>query len=274
MNLRLTITALLFLGLSDIVAQPSTEERQEIVDEGKKLYRLEMASWYGTDVFQMKFADKVKSAGGYCSYETEQSTVCVFFTRAEPKRVLASIAFDSTFSTESAVVDPTERALSKQEASVIAMRQVALKEINADTLFKTYPDTQLNLIPVIDEKGRRVYVVTGPTKNGVIIFGNDYLLAFDESNNLQSKSKIHQNIIPIDFGNGSDKKVIGSSHAHLPETGDMITPTDICTLMLYQRFTQWKTHIVTSWKYLSLWDCEHNTLTLIPQKDLNKSVKD
>jgi hypothetical protein len=35
-------------------------------------------------------------------------------------------------------------------------------------------------------------------------------------------------------------------HSHLPETGDFITPTDICTLMPYEKFANWKTHNVVS----------------------------
>src|SRR5689334_9378884 len=38
-----------------------------IVDEGKQLYRSEMASWYGTDVFLEQFKERDK-IGGYFSY--------------------------------------------------------------------------------------------------------------------------------------------------------------------------------------------------------------
>lgn len=44
-------------------------------------------------------------------------------------------------------------------------------------------------------------------------------------------------------------------HSHLPETGDYITATDICTLMLYEKAAKWKSHNVVSEKFLNIWDC-------------------
>ncbi len=272
MKLRSTI-AILLLMVTNLMGQ-GTQAEKEVVAEGKKLYRLEMTSWNGTDLLRSKLSEKMGNVGGYCSYETEKNTVCIFFTKAEPRKVIASFAFDSTYNSETAVIDVRERSLNDLESDIVAIRQLALKEINTDPFFKKYPDTNLNLIPVIDDKGKRLYVLTGPRKNGVVIFGNDYLLTFDKNNNLKSKESIHQNIIPVTFEPGGERKVIGSSHTHLPETSELITPTDICTLMLYQKFTHWKTHLVTSWKYLSQWDCENNTLTVIPQKDLKKSAND
>jgi hypothetical protein len=63
-------------------------------------------------------------------------------------------------------------------------------------------------------------------------------------------------------------------HNHLPETGEYITATDICTLMLYSKFAKWKTHNVVSKKYLNMWNCETNTLTVIPMDTVEKINKD
>ncbi len=38
--------------------------------EGKTLYKSEMASWYGTDVFLEKCKSRVSLSGGYLSYDT------------------------------------------------------------------------------------------------------------------------------------------------------------------------------------------------------------
>lgn len=270
------IKSLMFLSFFLVMSYltlAQTVEEIAIVEEGKKLYRLEMASWNGTDLFRMKYANKLDQVGGYVSYETGDTVRCIFFTAGKPSKVILSISFDSTYNIEAAQVDASSRELSPYESEIVDMRQTSLAEINSDTLFKKYSNTNLNLIPVVDEKGRRVYVLTGPEQNGVVIFGNDYLLTFDDHNNVLTKKKIHQNLIAVQWGS-SKKKVIGSSHTHLPETADLITPTDICTLMLYQKFTGWETHMVVSWKYISTWHCHSNALTVIPQKELNKSVKD
>lgn len=59
-------------------------------------------------------------------------------------------------------------------------------------------------------------------------------------------------------------------HNHQAETGDFITATDICTLMLYEKFTNWKNHIVLSKNYASIWNCKTNELQIISAEAFNK----
>ncbi len=59
-----------------------------------------------------------------------------------------------------------------------------------------------------------------------------------------------------------------------PETGELITATDICTLMLYEKFANWTTHNVVSKKYLSIWDCQTDELVILPMKTVKKINKD
>lgn len=46
------------------------------------------------------------------------------------------------------------------------------------------------------------------------------------------------------------------------------------SLMLYEKFTGWKTHQVISRKYLNIWNCETNQLTVIPMGTIDKINKD
>jgi hypothetical protein len=64
----------------------------------------------------------------------------------------------------------------------------ALAEINSDKMFKTYENSNLNLIPLINGAERKVYVLTGPTQNGVVLIGNDYLLTFDSEGKIVTKN--------------------------------------------------------------------------------------
>ena len=143
-------------------------------------------------------------------------------------------------------------------------------------MFKKYKNTNLNFIPLINGKERKVYILTGPQKSGYVIFGNDYLLNFDKHNKLKEKKQLHKNLIPIYYGEKEEEggKKEDAIHNHLPETGDYITATDICTLMLYEKFTKWKTHNVVSEKYLNIWDCEKDVLTVIPMETINKIGKE
>jgi hypothetical protein len=44
--------------------------------------------------------------------------------------------------------------------------------------------------------------------------------------------------------------------------------------MLYEKFAKWKTHNVVSEKYLNIWNCETNQLTVITMKVVDKINKD
>jgi hypothetical protein len=274
MNKALTFI-LALLRLSGFGQNNPTEEAQPIVAEGKMLYKSEMASWYGTDLFLEAYKNK-ENISGYFSYTDNSVAKCVFFSRAEKPKVIGTISFDSTYNTKTAIVSLTERDFSGTENDLYEIRKLALAEINTDTLFKTYKNTNLNLIPLINGEEKKVFVLTGPQQSGVVIFGNDYLLTFDKDNKLLIKKALHKNIIPVYYGGKeeADKQTIGAMHSHLPETGDFITATDICTLMLYEKFANWKTHNVVSKNYLNIWNCETDRLTVIPMNTMDKINKD
>ncbi len=246
-----------------------------IVDEGKRLYRSEMASWYGTDLFLEKFTDREK-IGGYFSYTENEISKCVFFSKSDTPKVIGTISFERTYNLKTVKTDLQERELTKNENDIFEIRQIALAIVQKDTLFKTYKNTNLNFIPLISNGEKKVYILTGPTQNGVVIFGNDYLLTFDNENKLITKKQLHKNIIPINYGGKEEEgiDVEGAIHSHLPETGDFMTATDICTLMLYEKFAKWKQHTVVSKNYISIWNCETNELFAITTEVMEKINKD
>src|SRR5437868_3825538 len=185
---KLTTILLTLLSLHVFGQDSPTEQAQPIVAEGKRLYRSEMASWYGTDLFLESYKDQAK-IGGYFSYSDNEITKCIFFSKSDTPRVIGTISFDSTYNTKAAKTDLAEREFIRYESDMHAIRKLALQTISSDTLFKIYPNTSLNLIPVIDGDEKKVYVLTGPKQKGVVIFGNDYLISFDKDNNLTSKKQ-------------------------------------------------------------------------------------
>jgi len=252
-----------------------TEQAQPIVEEGKLLYRSEMASWYGTDLFLAKYSQR-ENIGGYFSYTHDDVSKCIFFSKSATPKVIGTIVFDKTYDTATAEIILTERAFSPVENELYIIRKKALEEINADrSLFKTFENTNLNLIPLINGNQKKVYVLTGPQQSGVVIFGNDYLLTFDENNALLLKKQLHKNIIPMYYGEQQKEgqTIEGGFHNHSQETGDFITATDICTLMLYAKFAKWKSYNVVSQNYVSLWNCETNELLVMTNKALERIEK-
>lgn len=267
----LTLLTISVLGQKNL-----SKEAQQIVAEGKLLYKSEMASWYGTDLFLENYKTR-ENIGGYFSYIDNEIAKCIFFSKADNPKVIGTISFDSSYNLKTAKIDLTERDFNKIETDLYQIRKIVLNEINtnSDGLFKFYKNTNLNIIPLINGQEKKAYILTGPQKSGVVIFGNDYLLTLDKNNKLVTKKQLHKNIIPIDYGNIEDGKEVESAmHSHLPETGDLITATDICTLMLYEKFAKWKTHNVVSEKYLNIWNCETNELTVIPTKAIEKISND
>lgn len=268
---KIIFIILTVLNISAFGQDNPTEQARPIVAEGKRLYKSEMASWNGTDLFFTKYTDRT-NIGGYFSYTINDTSKCIFFSKTDNPKVIGTISFDSTYNTKKAITDLTERDFTLFEKDLYTIRKLALTEINSDTLFKLYKNTNLNLIPLKNDNEKKVYVLTGSEQSGVVIFGNDYLLTFDQDNKLTSKKQLHRNIIPISYGEKETdgKKIEGSVHVHLPETGDFITATDICTLMLYEKFAKWKQHNVVSKNYLNIWNCLTNELTVVPLGQLDK----
>lgn len=266
------IIILSFLFTTTAFAQ--SKEEKEILKEGDKLYRSEMASWYGTDIFLEKFGDRKENAGGYFSYTENNRSICVFFSNNETPKILATFTFDSTYNVNTAIIDGQERALTQQETDLLTIRQIALTQLSTDTLFKRYQNMNPNLVPLSDEKGKRVYILTGPQKQGIVVFGNDYLLTFNDANKLKEKKQLHKNIIAIEYGKKDGKTVIATMHSHLPETGDLITATDICTLKLYGKYAQWGQHYVISQENVSIWDCHKQALLVMTRKAWDRISKD
>jgi hypothetical protein len=235
-----------------------------ISDEGRALYKSEFASWYGTDIFTDKCKRRRAIAGGYISYDNGKGLVNIFFTKEPDPKVLSTITFGYDFNSDNYKLDTTDREFTSSEKQLYIIRQAAIDRIYKDTLFKRYNHTSLNPVPLINNNVKRVYLLTGPDVNGVVVFGNDYLIDFDSDNNITSVKKLHKGIIAINASKSdSSKTELAAIHSHLPEYSPYITATDIVTLMLYEKFTNWKQHIVISKDYVSVWDCERNQLVIL-----------
>ena len=233
-----------------------------------------MSSWHGTDLFLEKYTNR-ENIGGYFSYSENNENINVFFSKSETPKIIGTIKFNDKFDLDKANINLTERNLTETENEILVLRQKALKIIQNDTIFKTYNNTNLNLIPLVEKKENKVYVLTGPSVNGVVIFGNDYLLTFDKKNNLKTIKQLHKNIIPIEFKKDDNTEM--TAHTHLPETGDFITATDICTLMLYGKSAGWKQHNVVSQKYMNIWNINTDNLfvmTMDAVKKINEDQKE
>lgn len=268
MHIRLfTLLFSLFWIADSAVCQ--TTEIDSIVREGRLLYKTELASWYGSDLFVEKYPELRGRAGGYFSYPESENTICIFYSNERKPVVLVSISFDSTFNKSTAVINSTQRNMTGNETDLYNMRVKAMAIASKDTFFKSYTNSKLNLIPLNNGNHKRVYFLTGPSQSGVVIFGNDYLIRFDDAYNATEIKNLHASILPFYY----KEEDVGSLHTHSAQTGDNITATDICTLLLYERFTPWKQHIVLSENLATIWDIATEKITIMSRKEWDELSK-
>jgi hypothetical protein len=269
MNKLIPFIVLLFC-VPTIHCQPNGDK---ILKEGQLLFRSEKASWYGTDEFLSRFPNLKDSIGGYLSYEgDDHHEYNIFISRENPFRILARLEFDSLPKEKPIYIDMANKSASQKEKDLIIIRQDALDKIrsNSDHFFSFYKNTSFNLIPVISQSERKVYIITGPQNSGVVIIGNDYLLKYDSKNNFISKEKVHNSMIQLPAKNDTIN-VTATMHSHV--ISDVIDPTDICSLLLYKDFVDWKQHYVISKKYVSIFELDKQKLTILTRKAWDKISK-
>lgn len=242
-----------------------------IETEGKRLYRSEWASWYGTDIFREKCADKRPLSAGYISYETAEGMYNIFYSKGEQPKVLCTIFFGNDFNQQKYTLDTVPRLFTAVEKEYFDIRIAAIKRMETDTIFKFYQNTSLNPVPIIHEGNKKVYVLTGTSQSGVVLFGNDYLLRFNNQNEVASVKKLHNTLLVMKTGNAQDSsRTTSSFHSHVAGNDPFMTATDICTMMLYQHYTAWVTMAVISKDYMSSWDCEKRRLVILTMEAWDK----
>jgi len=127
----------------------------------------------------------------------------------------------------------------------------------------------LNFIPLINDKEKSVFVLTGPKVSGVVLLGNDYKINYDKKNEFKEKEKIHNSILQFLYNSGDKKKpTVSTIHSHL--LTEYISSTDICTLFLYKNYVEWNQHIVISEKEVSIFDLEKEILFTMKRKAWEK----
>ena len=259
--IKLLTISMLLISFNVFGQTPITPEIQETINEGKLLFMLDKALWYGTEMLTDSF-QLIDKTSAYILYSQNDQTKAVFVSKDIKPKVIASFTLDSLLNPKTMTIDFKDRKLSLIETNLLLMQQIAMVEIAHDTLFKPYPNSNFDLLPIITNEYKKVIVITSPTKEGRVIFGNDYEIIFDKNNNIKSKKAIHSGAFPIRYGSieVNGKKIEGSMHRHDENTDPMLTSTDICTLLTYAAYAKWKEYFVISKTFLSTWDCIKNEL--------------
>jgi hypothetical protein len=261
---------ILILLISNMTVFSQKKESKDILDKGKLLYRLEKGSWYGTDLFLADYPNKRDSIGGYLSYEKDSKIYSIFFSRYDSNKVLARYKFDSIPKQKALDVELNTEATTI-ENSLIAIRQDAKNRAyeNKNDFFSFYKKTSLNFIPLITNKEKQVYVITGPQISGVVLLGNDYLLTYNKNNEFKKKEKLHNTLIQFPYkSENKNNSAVSTIHTHI--LTKYITETDICTLLLYKNYVEWNQHFVIGEKDVSIFDLKKEVLIIMKKKAWEK----
>lgn len=268
--MRLIIILLLALSFNAY----SIVKSSSILEEGKLLYRLEKASWFATDFFLEHIKDKRDSIGGYLSYiNNDNKVISIFYSRYDSSRILARLTFDSIPKKQPIYMDLENSKPTNNEFDLITIRQDAIRRINSnkDTFFRFYKNTSLNPIPLIYKNSKRVFILTGPQNSGYVLIGNDYLLTYNSNNEFKGKERLHNSLVSIPY-KMQEKSAIMTMHSHI--LSDYITSTDICTLLLYRDYVDWKSHIVMTSNYVSILNLETESLVIMKKDDYERMKKE
>jgi hypothetical protein len=265
-------TIIILLLMSSSLVYSQNKETEKILNEGNLLFRLEKGSWYGTDNMLARFTSKKDSVGGYLSYETDEKKInTIFFSRFDSDKILIRYEFDSLPKPEPIKIDTLNHKATDLEKSLISIRQEAKDRAysNEDKFFSFYENTSLNFIPVISDKERNVFVLTGPQVSGIVILGNDYKLEYNKKNEFIKKEKIHNTILQFPYtSEDKENPTVSTIHSHIMT--DYISSTDICTLLLYKNYVEWNQHIVMSKDEVSIFDLKKESLFTMKRKAWEK----
>lgn len=259
---------LLLLFFCSTLGIAQNNETDKALAEGKKLYRLEKASWYSVDDFLERFKSKQDSLAGYLSYFNDQGNVITIFYGRDTSQILVRYEYENLPTRKPILIDTRNRTPEAVEAVLIELRQDAKKRFaaNPNGFYKTYDDTALSFIPIFHDDDKKVYIMTASKKKGVIMMGNDYLLHYNNNNKFVKEEKFHHSLIQLP-AQSKNRKAKLESTTHTNVMNDYIDATDICTLLLYKDFVEWKKHIVLSEKQVSVFMLDTELIYTMSRKE-------
>jgi len=250
---------MMIYSMASLAAQEMPSGFDAVMRTGVTLARLELASAMSSDFFRSSLDPRKDSVGGHVAFVSGERITSVYYANSDPSLIYHTYSFDKNVDFGSMRVDTHQRAASPREQELIALRRASLKAIVSDStnFFAAYKFTVLHHIPLIDSTSRVVYIRTVSTREQFAIFGNDYRLTFDSTNNLVKREKLHQNLMPVESSPksaGSRPDTVVTHHSHSILSSELPTETDVCTLMVTAGHVPWQQHAILT----PTWNCVWN----------------
>ena len=251
-------------GLSFAQSDPIAGMKQRALNLADKMYRSELASWNSSDIVQNDLKDKIPNLGGYLSYNKGDETIAIYYDDSEEKKVIFEVTYANIKNFKNLFEsNNVERAPTAFELRLIKAREYCQELVYNDKeeYFKHYSQTAYNFVTLFHDNSIVVYALTGPQISGYVALGNDYKFVFDKDDNFISKHRMHSG---VKFLETDDKEeATATIHNHNPAYSEIITETDLCTLMLYGPYCKWRKHFVVTNTYVSIWDMDTEELIVM-----------
>lgn len=271
MRILLLITAFLVTSSSFSQQRKIKRLRTETMAIAMELYKSELASWHSTDVL----ADELKTTsnlGGYLSYTENDETIAIYYDQSADKNILYELRYPQILELKDVyTLDTIPRKPTDLEKRLLITRHKAreLVQDNEDQFFSFYENVGWNFVPLMIGKKVTVYSIAGPQESGKVLIGNDYKFEFNKKDEFVSKSKIHNTLLTFSYV-GEDKVIEQVLHSHIIDEYPVMSATDICTLMLYEPYVEWKQHVVISDSYVSIFMMKQKQLVIMTRKVWDK----
>ena len=238
-------------------------ELKPVLEEGKKIFQVEMAGRIAEKWFKPKYNGQDKLSG-WVAYPDGDGMRVTFYTSRDKNPVLASVMVNKSMEDSTLQGEWNARALLPVEDELIQARKAAVKVCEDSAAFPLPEGTRFVFIPLKGDAEDMVYILTEPVSRHEVVFGNDFMLRFDSKKNLSAKMPLHKNMSSIPFdpdaGNANNSN---SSHTMIPAAGDLVTSTDIAVLLLNQSQTHWSHHSFISENYIFFWNYQSGQMMAI-----------
>ncbi|MFK7968869.1 MAG: hypothetical protein AB8F95_00810 [Bacteroidia bacterium] len=257
----------LLIAISSILsAQSLTKEVvQEIATDGETLYMLEMITRSSSDKI---YADNaMESLTGYVAYKKDGLYHCVYWKgEGDNRMVMHDFSNLNPNKPEYMNLDGLPRSLNTQEILLSKIKTAAFKSIRGDTeYFKITRGVTLTLHML--EKGNEIhaFLMANQRFENTIPIGNDFRIVYDQLGQMKKRARIRSAFteIPTDVKPDGNGKIIT---AHINEEKPIIiSPTDICNLLLYSPSPEMHEHHVMSPRFICIYKIGERSLVIKQQ---------
>ena len=217
----------------------------------------------------MAYKGKDKVDGNF-AYADGDNWKIVFYTNGEQPKILGTVNMTSDFDTKEAKTDLLPRDWTALEKQLYKLKESSLKELQDATSFKVVENTHFELIPFIQKGQANVYVISVSDKPGIVVFGNDFVLSYDESLQILKKQALHKMMSSVAYKVGASKNEEGNSHVIVSDKNEMPTSTDIVVLLMNEEATKWTNHAFISENFIYFWNYLTKEMISIPKGDPRK----